>query len=155
MQKVQVLGSGVQRERVDGDGVLPQTQFDVPAVQKLRQLPVAVAEVEDDRERVVLLRAGDEEVEQEALAAAGGTEHQGVPDVFDVKVIVERRAVRRLEDRDRSRQQGGIRCSKVDGEQEAEVGRVGFEHGSAAAGCEPRCPERCSARRSAGCRSRQ
>src|SRR5688572_8905504 len=120
MQKVQVLGSGVQREGVDCDGVLPQTQFDVPAVQELRQLPVAVPEVEDDREWVELLRARDQKVEQEALAAAGGTEHQCVPDVFDVKVIVEWRTMRRLERRDRSRQQPGIRRSSVDGEKEAD-----------------------------------
>ena len=101
VQEVQVLGRRLQRERVDRDVVLPKTELQVAAAEQRRELPVAVPEIEDDRERVVLLRVRDQEVEQEALAAAGGTEDQRVADVLDVQVEGVRRVMRRLEDRER------------------------------------------------------
>ena len=39
------------------DVALPQPEFHVAAVQQRRELAVAVTQVENDRERVVLLRA--------------------------------------------------------------------------------------------------
>ena len=67
--------------------LLPKPQFQVAAFQQRRQLAVAVTQVEDDGERVVLLQMGDQEVQQEALAAARGTEHEGVAHVLDVQVV--------------------------------------------------------------------
>ena len=81
-RKCRCSGVGSQSERVDGDALLPKAQFQVAAVEQRRQLPVAVPEVEDDGERVVLLRVRDQEVEQEALAAARRAEHQRVADVL-------------------------------------------------------------------------
>ena len=62
-----------------------------------------MAEIEDDGQRVVLLRVRHEEVQQEALAAARRAEHQRVADVLDVQVEGVRRVVRRLEDGERLR----------------------------------------------------
>ena len=101
VQEVQVLGRRLERERVDRDAVLPQTELQVAPAEERRQLPVAVPEIENDRQRVVLLRVRDQEVQQEALAAAGGAEDQRVPDVLDVQVEGVRRVMRRLEDRQR------------------------------------------------------
>src|SRR5207248_9675065 len=75
MQKMQVLRARIQRERVDAHRTLTETQFDVPAVQQRRELPVATAQVQDDCERVVLLRAGDEEIQEEALSTSCRTQH--------------------------------------------------------------------------------
>ena len=70
VQEVQVLGGWLQRERVDADVALSQAELHVAAVKERRQLPVAVPQVQDDRERVVLLGVRDQEVQKEALAAA-------------------------------------------------------------------------------------
>ena len=51
VQEVQVLGRRLERERVDRDAALPQTELEVAAVKQRRELPVAVPEVEDDGER--------------------------------------------------------------------------------------------------------
>ena len=48
----------------------------VAAVKKCPQLAVPVTEIQHDRERVILLRVRDHEVQEEALAAAGGAEHE-------------------------------------------------------------------------------
>src|SRR5690606_32309662 len=65
MKEVQMLRRRLQRERVDRDARLSQAQLHVAAMEQARELPVAVSEVEHDRERVVLLRERDEEVQQE------------------------------------------------------------------------------------------
>ncbi len=44
-------------------------------------LPIAVAEIQDDRQRLVFLSVCDDEVEQEALAAAGRSENERVSDI--------------------------------------------------------------------------
>ena len=98
MQEVQVLGRRLERERVDRDAVLPQTELQIAPAEERRQLPVAVSDVEDDGLRRVLLRVRDQEVQQEALAAAGRAEDERVADVLHVEVEGVRRAVRRLED---------------------------------------------------------
>ena len=43
----------------------------------------------------------DEEVQEEALAAAGRAQHEGVTDVLDVQIEVVRRLMSRFEDRER------------------------------------------------------
>ena len=71
-----------QREGVDRDVRLPQPNFQIPSPQQGRELAVAVAQIEDDRERVVLLRVGHEKVQEEALAAAGGAQDEGMADYY-------------------------------------------------------------------------
>ena len=89
--------------------VLPQARpRDSCPPSERRELPIAVAEIEDDRQRVVLLRVRDQEVEQEALAAAGGAEDERVADVLDVQIEAVRRLVRRLEDASASRRRCGL-----------------------------------------------
>ena len=97
MEEMQMLGRRREGERVDGDAVLPEGRLEIAALEQGRQLAVAVPEVEDDRQRVVLLRVGDQEVQQEALAAAGGAQHERVPDVVDVQVEAYGVRVRCLE----------------------------------------------------------
>ena len=96
------------------DVLVPQPELEIAAVEERRELPIAVAEVEDDRQRVVLLGVRHQEVQQEALAAAGRAEHERVPDVVDVQVEVVRRLVlasRRSASASRSR--CGLRGSPV------------------------------------------
>ena len=96
-----MLGRRLERERVDRHVSVPQADLQIAAAEERGQLPVAVAEIEDDGERVVLLRVRHQEVQQEALAAAGGAQDERVPDVLDVQVEGVRRLVRRLEHRQR------------------------------------------------------
>lgn len=129
VEEVQVLGCWIEGERVDRHGVLPQPDLHVAAVQQRGELPIAVTEVEYDRLwRVVLLGVRDQEVEQEALPAAGRSQHQRVTDVLHVQVEGVGRLVRRLEHRKRlapqMRADGG---PLVPGEQETHVGQVRLE----------------------------
>ena len=80
-------GRRVQVERIDGDALLPKAELQVAALEQRGQLAVAVPEVEHDGERVVLLQVRDEEVQQEALAAARRAQHQRVPHVVDMQVV--------------------------------------------------------------------
>ena len=59
MQKMEMLGRWLQRERIDRDALLAQAELDIPATEQRGQLPVAVADVEHDRLRRVLLRVRD------------------------------------------------------------------------------------------------
>ena len=128
VQEVQVLGRRFEREGVDRDAVLPEAEFQVASAEQRRQLPVAVPDVEHDRLRRVLLRVRDQEVQQEALAAARRAEHQRVADVLHVQVEGVRRPVRRLEDGQgllsKVRAHG---VAVIEREQEAQVREVRFE----------------------------
>ena len=86
VEEMQVLGCRFQRKRIDGDVALPQTDLEIAPAKECRQLAIAVADIEDDGQRVVLLRVRDQEVEQKALAAAGRAQHERVPDVLNVQV---------------------------------------------------------------------
>ena len=79
--------------------VLAEAHLHVAASQKRRQLSVAVPEIQDDSQRRVLLSMRHQEVQQEALAAPCGSEHECVPDVLDMQVEGVWCVVRRLEDR--------------------------------------------------------
>src|SRR5262249_29247292 len=98
VEEVEILRRWVEGERVDCDIALPQSQFDVAAVEERRDFSVAVSQIEDDRQRLVLLSVGDEEIQQKAFAAAGRTEHQRMTDVIDMQIEEVRRLVARLED---------------------------------------------------------
>ena len=74
-------------------------KFQVTAFQQCRQLPVAVTQIEDHGERVVLLQMGDQEVQKEALAAARGAEHERVAHVLDMQVVASRDVSRRCLER--------------------------------------------------------
>ena len=101
MEEMQVLRRRLQGKRVDGDVGLSESDFQIATAQQGGQLPVAVAQIEDDRERVVLLCVRHEEVGKEALPAAGGAQDQRVADVLDVQVERVRVVMRRLEDGER------------------------------------------------------
>ena len=51
VQEVQVLRRRLERERIDRDAVLPEAEFEVAPAEQRRQLPIAVPEVEHDRQR--------------------------------------------------------------------------------------------------------
>src|SRR6185295_9651556 len=74
MQEVQMLRRRLEREGIDRVVPGTETDFEVVSSKQRRQLAVAVAQVEDDRERVVLLRMRREEIGEEALSAAGRTQ---------------------------------------------------------------------------------
>src|SRR3954468_23383482 len=73
MQEVKMLRCRVERERIDADVRIAEADLQIAASQQGREFPIAVAEIEDDRERVVLLRMGRQKIHEEALAAARGT----------------------------------------------------------------------------------
>src|SRR5207248_2114901 len=56
VQEVQVLRRGIEREWINRDAVLSQPQFDVAAVEQRGQPTIAATEIEDNGQRVVLLR---------------------------------------------------------------------------------------------------
>ena len=74
-------------------------EVQVGAADQLGQLAVGPAEVQDAHARVILAPLGQQEVEQEALARASGSDHEGVGNVAGVSRVVERRAAACLKDR--------------------------------------------------------
>src|SRR6202035_4096724 len=56
VQKMQLLRRRVEREGIDRHVTLTQSDFHIAALQDGGELPVAVSEIENDRQRVVLLR---------------------------------------------------------------------------------------------------
>ena len=123
VQEMQMLRRGVERERVDRDVRLSQPDFQIASPQQGRELAVAVPEIKDDRQRVVLLGVGHEEVDQEALPAAGRAEHERVPDVLDVQVECVRRVVGRFKEGERlAPQMGASVFATFEREQETQVG---------------------------------
>src|SRR5262249_46310942 len=133
MQEVQVLWRGLERERIDRVAAPAEAKFEVPASKECRQLPVAVAEIEDDGERVVLLRMRCQKVDQEALAGASCAQDERVADVFDVQIERVRRVVRRLEYGKRlSAKVTAGTLAWIQREQEAQVRRVRLEDGKPA-----------------------
>ena len=92
-----------------------------------------MAQVEDHGERLVFLRVGCEEVQEEALAAAGRPEHQRVPDVLHMEVVVVRRLVPRFEHGERLAAAEGRRgpLALVETEEKAEIGAVRLQQGEA------------------------
>ena len=113
VQEMQILGGGLQGERIDLDAAVPQSQLEIAAVEERCELPIAVPEIEDDRQRVVLLCVHHQKVEQEALAAAGGAEDERVTDVVHVQIEVVGRLMLRLEDCQRLGVQVGLRTCPV------------------------------------------
>src|SRR3954464_617057 len=105
-----------------------ETDFEVASAKQRRQLAVAVSEVQDDGKRVVLLRVRGEEVDQEALPAAGGTEDQHVPYVVDMGVQRVCRVVRGFEHRERlAPKVTAGPLARVERKQKAEIGDVRLE----------------------------
>ena len=128
VEEVQVLRCRFEREWIDPNVALPETELEIAAFEQRRELSIAVAKVEDDGQRVVLLRVHHQEVQQEALAAAGGAEHEGVADVLHVQIEVIRCLVARLEDGERlGVQMGAARLAAIEREQKAQIRVVRFE----------------------------
>src|SRR5262249_49558835 len=91
---------------------------------------VAVAEIQDNGERVVLLRMRGQKVDEKTLAAAGRAQHERVPDVFDVEIERVGRMVRRLEDGERlSTKMAAGALAGIQSEQEAEIRGVRLKDG--------------------------
>jgi hypothetical protein len=107
---------------------MPKAHFEVAPAEKGRELAIAVPEVQDHSDRLVLLCMRDEEVQQKTLAAPRRTENQRVADVLDVKIESVWRMVRRLEDgQSLSLQMGIHRLTLINVEHEAQICRVGLE----------------------------
>ena len=51
VQEVQVLGRRFEREGIDRDAVLPETEFQIAPAEQRGQLPVAVPDVQHDGQR--------------------------------------------------------------------------------------------------------
>ncbi len=96
-----LVGVGVETERIDREAGSVEGHPQRLAAEVRREALVAPAEIEDQRARAVALQMGDQEVEQERLPAPGRPEHQRVADVLDVQVEGVRRALRRVEHRER------------------------------------------------------
>src|SRR5262245_34296440 len=89
------------------------------AAQQPRELLIAAPEIEDGRDRVVLLRVGYHEVHEERLPCAGGPGHERVPDVVDVEIPEIRRLLLGLEGGEvlpatqvRARARAGVECEE-------------------------------------------
>src|SRR3954454_18399140 len=118
-----MLRRRLEGERIDRVVTTMETEFEVASAKQRRHLAVAVPQVQDDGERVVLLRVRGEEVDQEALPAARRTQNEHVPYVVDVRVERVRRVVRSLEHRERlaAKVTAGS-LARVEREQKAEIG---------------------------------
>ena len=79
-----MVGRRLERKGINRVVVAAEADLEVATSEQRRQLPVAVPEIQDHREGVVLLGMRREEVDEEALAAACRSEHERVSDVFDV-----------------------------------------------------------------------
>src|SRR3954468_6742248 len=107
-----------------------ETDFEVASAKQRRHLAVAVSEVQDDGERVVLLRVRGEEVDEEALPTACRTEDEHVSHVVDMRVQRVRRVVRGLEYGERlPLKVTAPSLARVEREQKAEIGDVRLEQG--------------------------
>ena len=116
----------VDAERIDRELRMGETDAPGAAPELAHEPLVAAAEIEDHRERVVLLRVGDEKVEQERLAGPGGALHERVPDI----VVMEVPEIRRLmlgfkhrQTRSPSEVRAGPRAS-VQREEKAQIGDI-------------------------------
>src|SRR4051794_29947997 len=125
---MQVLGRRPESEGVDGHIAASKPELQETAAKQGGELAVALSQVEDDSRRLVLLRVRHQKVQQEALAAAGGTEDDGMAHVVDVEVEVERRLLTGFKDAQRLVPQLRTRrVSAVQSEQETQVGAICFE----------------------------
>ena len=75
-----------------------QPYFQVGAAEERGEFAIAMAEVENGRDRVVLLSLRDKKVDQEAFATSCSAQDQRVPNVLDVEVECVGYMVRRFED---------------------------------------------------------
>src|SRR4051812_17922086 len=120
-----MLRRRLEREGIDRVVAGTETHFEVAASKQSRELAVAVAEVEDDRERVVLLRVRRDEIGQEALPAAGRTQNERVSHVLHVQVERVCRVMRGLEYREcLAAKVAAGPLARVEGEQEAHIRSV-------------------------------
>ena len=125
---MEVLRRRWQGERIDGDVGVTKPDLEIAAPEQRREFSVAMTQIEDDRERVVLLSMGHEEVDEEALPSARGAQHQRLADILGVQVERIRDVMGRFKDGQRlSTQVRTDACSRIDREQEAQVGEVGLQ----------------------------
>src|SRR4051812_38145930 len=105
-----------------------EADFEVASAKQRRQLAVAVSEVQDNGERVVLLRVRGEEVDQEALPAAGRPQDEHVPYVIHMRVQRVSGVVRGFEHRERlAPKVTAGPLARIERKQKAEIGDVRLE----------------------------
>lgn len=118
-----MLGRRIEGERVDRHVAVSKPDFQIASFQERGELPVAVPQIKNDGERVVLLRVRDAEIHEETLAASRRTQHDGMADVLDVQVEGVGRVMRSLKDRQRVAPEMSAPClSSIEREQEAQIG---------------------------------
>src|SRR5713226_8441022 len=123
-----VLRGRVERKGVNRHVALTKSDLEVSTLQECGELAIAVPEIEDDGQRVVLLRVRDQEVDEEALAAPGGPKDQRMTHVLHVQVERVRRVVRRLEDGQRFlMEMRADPFALIEGEQKTEIREVGLQ----------------------------
>jgi hypothetical protein len=128
VEEMHVLRGRVERKGVNRHVALTKSDLEVSTLQECRELAIAVPEIEDDGQRIVLLRVRDQEVDEKALAAPGGPKDQRVAHILHVQVERVRRVVRRLEDGQRFlMEMRADSFALIEGEQKTEIGEVGLQ----------------------------
>src|SRR5262249_41729013 len=130
MQEVHMLGGRLERERIDRVVAAAQADFEVAPSKQRRQLAVAVAKIQDDGERVVLLRMRGQEVDEKAFATTRRAQDERVPDVFDMEIKGVGRVVGRFEYGERlSTKVTAGALARVEGKEEAQIRGVRLKDG--------------------------
>ena len=117
-----------QTERVDRKSASLDSDRQIAAFEEPGQALVAAAQVEDERARLVLLKVRQQEVEEETLPAARGSENEGMRVVLVVEV--EKIGSARLALKDRQvlgAQMGVLEVSGALRKEKAQVGVVGVQ----------------------------
>src|SRR5262245_60762116 len=94
---MQVLASGWLAEGIDGEIALRQPNAPRAAAEGFGEFLVATAQVEDDRDRVVLLDVRQNEIQEKGLAGPRRTLDEGMADIIMVQIPKVRRVMLRLE----------------------------------------------------------
>src|SRR5438067_646020 len=100
-EEMQMFWRRLEGKWIDSNVGIPKAHFQIAPLQQRRELPIAVTQIQDHGQRVVLLGVRRQEVDEEALAAAGRAQHERMADVLHVQVERVRRVMRRFEDRER------------------------------------------------------
>ena len=118
----------LQRKRIDGEAGILQTDIEIGSAKDARQRLVAAAQIEDEGQRVVLLRGLKGSGERETFARASSAEQQRVRHVAAMQIQVVRRAVRRFEHGEIFPLQMRVPLrTGIDREQERQVGVIGIQ----------------------------
>ena len=127
-EEIEIFLGRWQRERIDLEIFGFQANANIRAAKELREAFEASAQIEDEGVRIVFLKIGDEEIEQETFAGAGSPKNHGVGHIAVVEIQVVRRVVIGLQDREIFLAQMGVAgLATVKGEEKREIRVVGVE----------------------------